>query len=376
MAKTREMIKVPRKEFNRFIVRILGKIVLPIFAKVKVVGVENFPKKGKAILVSNHVAVMESVMMAVYAPRQIEFIGSIDVPHEPTTKWAMEFYGMIEIFRGKPERHALKQALSVLSQGAYLGIFPEGGLWNPGTMKPKSGVAFLSHRSEAPVIPIAMVGSKGALNDIFALRRPVLQMIVGKPIAACEVSKEQNIREVYENYSEMVMDQVFEQLPETILEELYDIEWEKFRLTVEASDEQHNQVEIPQSVDIQEKEALALLLHRPGIIKIFRVNLHMPVEHIEHLHLVPGCEDILTAIIPMISYLEDEENGNPFLLTYRFDVDRGRDMLQGLKELKKLVEWAIQKQLTIKLMPERHFYSRKMEKEFIQIEQGEFDHWR
>ena len=369
-------LKVPRKQFKRFLVRIAGRILLPLAARIKVVGRENFPKEGRAILISNHVAVVEPVMMAVYAPRQIEFVGSIDVPHEPSTKFAMDFYGMIEIFRGKPERHALNQALSVLKQGAYLGIFPEGGLWNPGTMKPKSGVAFLSHRSASPVVPIAMVGAKGALNDIFALKRPELQMIVGKPIPACAVEDGADIREVYAEYSEMVMDAVFDLLPAHELAALYDIEREAFRLEIEASDADGAVVEIPEEVQIKEKEALALLLHRPGILKIFRVNLHMPVEAVEHLHETPEAAGLLAGITPMIDYLEDEEQGNPYLLTYRFDVDRGKAMLQGLKELKSLLEWAQGRQLTVKISPERRFYSRKAGKEFVQVRQGEFGHWR
>lgn len=371
-----ESIKVPRKQLNRFVVRSIGRLLMPVLARIKIIGKENFPKNGKAILISNHVAIMESVMMAIYSPRPIEFVGSIDVPHEPSTKWAMDFYGMIEIFRGKPERKALNQALSVLSQGAFLGIFPEGGLWNPGTMKPKSGVAFLSHRSGAPVIPIAIVGSKGALNDIFAFKRPVLEMRVGQPIPACQVGAGDDIRKVYEKYSEMVMDKVFDQLPTEVLDEMYDIEWEKFYLSVEANDDQGEPVAIPPLFQIKNGEALALLLHRPGILKIFRVNLHFPVEPLEHLHSEPSSLLLLAAIDPMIAYLEDEEKGNPFLLTYRFSFDRGKAMLAGLKELKILLEWASKEQVSLNLVPKRHFFSRKLKKEVIQIQQGEFDHWR
>lgn len=376
MAESRQIVKVPRKAAVRFFIRVLLRGLLPVLARVKVIGRENLPKEGKAILVSNHVAVMEPVMMIAYAPRQIEFMGSVDVPHEPSTKWAMDLYGMIEIFRGKPERHALKQALSVLEQDGLLALFPEGGLWNPGTMKPKDGVAFLSHRSGAQVIPVSLVGTKGALNQLFALKRPEIQMVVGKPIPACQVKLDEDKRLIYEEYSAMVMDRVFEQLPASMLEEMYDIEWEKFNLSVEAIDNAGNPVLVPNSLMIQHPQELALLFHRPGILKIFRVNLHMNVESIEHLDRFPLPPEIIAAIEPMIHYLEDEKKGNPYLLTYRFDVERGKAMLAGLKELKNLCEWAISKDVHIKLTPERRFFSRKQKKEFFQVFQGEFDHWR
>ncbi len=376
MSHRKDTVKVPRKKVARFVVRVLTRLLLPILAKVKVIGGENIPKRGKALIIGNHVAVMEPVMMVAYAPRQVEFLGSVDVPHEPSTRWAMDFYGMIEIFRGKPERHALKQALSVLDQGALLGIFPEGGLWNPGTMKPKDGVAFLSHRSAAPVIPIAFVGSKGALNDIFALKRPELQMIVGKPIPPCTVGKDEDIRQVYQDYSSMVMERVFEQLPLSVREQMYDIEWENFSLAIHALDAQGEKVAIPPELALQHAEELALLLHRPGILKIFRANLHMDIVAIEHLHQLPAPEQIRAAIMPMIACLEDEKDGNPYLLTYRFDYDRGNAMLSGLKELKLLTEWAMAHQFTLQLVPERRFFSKKWKKEYIQVQQGEFNHWR
>jgi len=372
----KSQINYPRFRFKRFLVRVLGRVLLPLACRLKIEGKENFPKSGPAILVGNHVAVMEPVLLAVFSPQQVEFVGSVDVPHEPSSKAAMDFYGMIEIFRGKPERHALNDSLAVLAQGEYLAIFPEGGLWNPGTMKPKSGVAFLSHRSGAPVVPIGMVGTHGALNAIFAFKRPVLRMVVGKPIPACKVPDGEDPRVVYHEFSEQVMDQVYGLLPEEMLAQMYDVASESFELRVEAVNEAREVVEIPPEQRIKHDQALALLLHRPGILKIFRVNLHLPVTPIEHLHETPDTAAVRAAIEPMIAYLSDEQHGNPYLLTYRFDVDNGRDMLLGLKEWLQLTHWADEQRLELHLTPIRRFFSRRKGEEIMQTEQGEFDHWR
>jgi len=376
MPRNKSLIKYPRFRFKRFLVRVLGRVLLPLVCRVKIEGKENFPKTGPAILVGNHVAVMEPVLLAVFSPRQVEFVGSVDVPHEPSSKAVMVFYGMIEIFRGKPERHALNDSLAVVAQGAYLAIFPEGGLWNPGTMKPKSGVAFLSHRSGAPVVPIGMVGTHGALNAIFAFKRPVLRMVVGKPILACKVPDGEDPRVVYHQFSEKVMGHVYELLPQETLAQMYDVASESFALMLEANDQTGTRVEIPLEQRIKHDQALALLLHRPGILKIFRANLHMPVAPIERLHERPDTTAVRAAIEPMIDYLTDEEHGNPYLLTYRFDVDNGRDMLLGLKEWLQLTYWADEQRLELHLTPIRRFFSCRKGEEIMQTEQGEFDHWR
>jgi len=55
-------------------------------------------------------------------------------------------------------------------------LFPEGGIWYPGAKEAKRGVAWLSHRADAPILPIGFGGLEGALDAIFKLKRPELVM--------------------------------------------------------------------------------------------------------------------------------------------------------------------------------------------------------
>ena len=52
--------------------------------------------------------------------------------------------------------------------GAALGIFPEGGTWRPAKMPAQIGVALLSERGKAPVVPIGYSGFIGAVKGKFA----------------------------------------------------------------------------------------------------------------------------------------------------------------------------------------------------------------
>ena len=40
--------------------------------------------------------------------------------------------------------------LDVLRQDGILGIFPEGGTWDPAQMQAQSGIAWLSYKAKAP----------------------------------------------------------------------------------------------------------------------------------------------------------------------------------------------------------------------------------
>lgn len=116
----------PRRKVVRLLLRVLGRILVPILAKVKIHDLETFPRHGPLIVVGNHSGAMEVVLMTIYAPSVIEFLGSIDILHEPYIAAVITAYGFIPVHRGKVSRAALQAGLDVLRQGGVLGIFPEG----------------------------------------------------------------------------------------------------------------------------------------------------------------------------------------------------------------------------------------------------------
>ena len=79
-------------------------------------------------MVGNHTAAMEVVLMSVYAPWIIEFMGSIDIPHEKFIAAIIHAYGFIPVFRGNVTYSSMKTGVDVLKQNGVLGIFPEGGI--------------------------------------------------------------------------------------------------------------------------------------------------------------------------------------------------------------------------------------------------------
>ena len=174
----------------RGVLRLIGRIILPIFFRIELEGRANFPKCGPLILAGNHNAAMEGVLMAVYTPYQVEFLGSGDITQEAITEFFEALYEYIPIKRGHVDRSALQNALGVLKSGGILGIFPEGGIWEPGQMRAQSGVAWLSYRSKAPVLPIAYAGTSLALEVGLKFKRPKLSIIIGELIPAAKIPKD------------------------------------------------------------------------------------------------------------------------------------------------------------------------------------------
>ena len=118
-------MKYPRKRLARFLIRLLGRIIMPLFFELEITDLDNFPKKGPLLVVGNHTAAMEAVMLNIYSRRPVEMLGAADTPAEMIVELVGNLYGMIPIHRGAYDRAAMRNALDVLKQGGFIGLFPE-----------------------------------------------------------------------------------------------------------------------------------------------------------------------------------------------------------------------------------------------------------
>lgn len=364
-------IDYPRNKLMRNFMRFLGRVVLPVAFRLDIHGEENFPNKGPLLVVGNHVAMMEAVLMTVFTPWLVEMVGSADIPQEGLTESVLRFYGYIPLRRGRTDRAAMNMALDVLRQGGIVGIFPEGGIWELGAKKPHTGVAWLSAQANAPVLPIGFSGTLGALTAAFQLKRPRLCMQVGQALPAAVAPRGAERKAYLESYAEQIMAKVADLLPADDPSRKPEALNERFELRVNLFTAENAPVTIPLQLTIHHPEALAKFLHRPIILKIFKKNLKMPVDALEGLDAEQSPIRIADAIRYVLDYLGGE---NPYLLTYRFGPKEGEAMKLGLEELYRLARWAEERGLSLKVVPIRRYLTPD-QREVVQVKQGQFGEW-
>ncbi len=362
----------PRNRFMRGILRLLGRIILPIFFRIEIYGEENYPKGGPVILAGNHNAAMEGVLMAVYSPWQVEFLGTGDIPQEKITEFFEAIYKYIPIRRGHIDRPALQKALSILKSGGVLGIFPEGGIWEPGQMRAQSGVAWLSYRSQAPVLPIGYAGTTLALGSALKFKRPKLRINIGKLIPAAAIPTDIARKTYFENYSENVLYQVRQLLPEDDPALDNKFHNERFELDVSVQDSSGQECEIPDHLKITQAESLVKLLHRPLVLYLYRFNLSLDISAVERLHESPSAAEIRKASGRILNSLRTT---HPYILTYRFGPKEGEAMQRGIEELHQLAGWAEENDLSLKITPIRKYFSTEEGKEITQAIQEISESW-
>jgi 1-acyl-sn-glycerol-3-phosphate acyltransferase len=141
------------------------RVVAPVARrlwKIDVVGLENLPESGPAILCPNHISFLDSAFLMLIAPRNISFVGKAEYMDSWKTKFLFPLMGMIPIDRagGEKSRAALDAAEAVLRRGELFGIFPEGTRSRDGCLyKGRTGAARLAIEVGCPIIPVGITGT-------------------------------------------------------------------------------------------------------------------------------------------------------------------------------------------------------------------------
>jgi 1-acyl-sn-glycerol-3-phosphate acyltransferase len=347
-------------------------VLLQSLFRVDIVGEDNFPQGGPLIIAGNHVAVMEGPLMAIFTPWQVEMLGASDIPHEKVSDLAMRFFGFIPVQRGHADRPAMRKALDVLAQGGVLGLFPEGGIWDAGVMAAQTGVAWLSYRTGAPVLPVGFGGTLGALSAALRLRRPRLTMTIGNLIPPVEVPSNTPRKPALAAYAARVVAAIRVLVPADALPPKVSMVDERYELDLAATKPQAQPLDIPPELEIQHRAALAKLLLSAPVLKIFRQNLRLPMEALQTLDHRPPARGIASGTQSILNYLVSE---NPYLLTYRFGPRQAAAMQAGLEELLALANWADDEGYALVITPVRRYYSPELDREIVQTDQGSFKGW-
>jgi 1-acyl-sn-glycerol-3-phosphate acyltransferase len=165
--------------------------MLRISFPTKIVGAENVPPDGGAILVSNHLAVADSFFLPLHLKRRVTFLAKSEYFTEKGIKgWFKKqfFSGMGQVPVDRTGANAAQDALDtgvrLLKEGHLLGIYPEGTRSPDGRLyKGKTGVARMALEAGVVVIPVAMFNTQ-KVNPIGSkLWRPArVRIQIGRPL--------------------------------------------------------------------------------------------------------------------------------------------------------------------------------------------------
>jgi 1-acyl-sn-glycerol-3-phosphate acyltransferase len=163
--------------------------VLHVMGRPKIVGLENIPPEGPAILASNHLSVIDSMYLPLMIGRPVVFPAKAEyfAARGPLGRlWAayLRSTNQLQMDRegARAAQATLEAALDLLRAGKLFGFYPEGTRSPDGRLyRGRSGIGFLALNSGAPVIPVAMMGTRKMLPPGAPLPRPArIEIRIGK----------------------------------------------------------------------------------------------------------------------------------------------------------------------------------------------------
>ncbi|MFM7060707.1 MAG: lysophospholipid acyltransferase family protein [Actinomycetes bacterium] len=145
-----------------WVLKVILTPVMRLVFRVRVTGREHLPASGPVIVAANHRSFIDSLFIPLVVPRRVTFVAKADYFDDPRTAWFFRAVGQIPIRRegGSASERALDSAAEVLERGEVFGIYPEGTRTRDGYLhKGRTGVARISLRTGAPIVPCGLVGT-------------------------------------------------------------------------------------------------------------------------------------------------------------------------------------------------------------------------
>lgn len=162
-------------------------IIKTLGVKITVEGKENIEPDGSYVFVANHQSLLDIPALFIAIPARLRMLAKKELFRIPVFGWGLSAVGHIVINRENREK-ALKSVDNAIerlkTENIAVVVFPEGTRSPDGKIhKFKKGGFVLAIRSERPVVPVTIIGSRDILSKkSFKLNKGTIHVIIDKPI--------------------------------------------------------------------------------------------------------------------------------------------------------------------------------------------------
>src|SRR5215475_14378273 len=175
------------------LLRFLIGILLRLIARFEIHGKENVPLTGGMIIASNHIGILDIIMVYFAIDRSDLFIPVAEKFEKiGWIRWLGKQLNFLFIDRFNPDLKAMRKMIALMEEGKCLVIAPEGTRSRTGSLNEgKPGVTYLAARSGFPVVPVAITGTpdKVVLENVKHLRKSNITLTGGKPFVVPPLPK-------------------------------------------------------------------------------------------------------------------------------------------------------------------------------------------
>jgi long-chain acyl-CoA synthetase len=175
-------------DIGRYLLKQLLNIVLTVYGRLTVRGIENLPVKGPYIIAPNHLSLADAPSVMAKIPwnigSQTFFLGATDFFGGPISSRIAKLIHVIPVDMDARLYGAMQLSAYVLRQGKILCVFPEGTRSRDGSIKEfKKGVGIIAKELNIALVPVAIKGTYAMLPSGKYFPKPAkVSVAFGKPI--------------------------------------------------------------------------------------------------------------------------------------------------------------------------------------------------
>jgi acyl-[acyl-carrier-protein]-phospholipid O-acyltransferase / long-chain-fatty-acid--[acyl-carrier-protein] ligase len=132
--------------------------------RIRIVGQENVPARGAALLVANHLSQADGLLVAACVQRFIRFLVWKPYYEKPLFHHFLRLGKAIPVGQGREALDAVRAARRELAEGHVVCIFAEGAISRIGNLLPfQPGLEHISRGLDVPIIPVHLDGVWGSI---------------------------------------------------------------------------------------------------------------------------------------------------------------------------------------------------------------------
>ena len=166
-----------RKQVYNLLCGLIRKV-----SNLTVIGHENVPPSGPALVVISHISRLDTPFIFCTGGR-MDVIPMVAREYKNTffLGWILNMIRVIWITRGAYDFEAFREAKEYLNKGWIVGLAPEGSRSRDGLLhEGKPGSALLAYKMDVPILPAAVTGTDTMSKAFLSLRKMKVTVEFGK----------------------------------------------------------------------------------------------------------------------------------------------------------------------------------------------------
>lgn len=151
--------------FCRFMAYPLVDFFFKVMNRSKAIGTENLPEKGGALLASNHISWIDTLLIPIFSAKRLSIEpfmapGKEELFRIPVVKTIISVWGSFPVRRGKRDFESMRR-ISYYASRYRVMIFPEGTRSKTGELLPgRAGVGWIIYHAKPVVIPTLVINTE------------------------------------------------------------------------------------------------------------------------------------------------------------------------------------------------------------------------